>query len=115
MRVLHTRESETEEGEVPHRKMVIQMSEVVTVVTMMGEIIGRVKEETETSVTLESPRLFVPGQDAQGGGFAPGVSMTGAQDLKEATFNKSVVLTVVPCHEAVEKGWVEQTSGLVLA
>ena len=91
------------------------MSEVVTVVSMMGEVVGRVKEENDLSITLESPRLFVPGQDAQGGGFAPGVSMTGAQDLKEATFNKSVVLTVIPCHEAVEKGWVEQTSGLVLA
>lgn len=91
------------------------MSDVVVVVSMMGEVIGRVKEETDTAITLESPRLFVPGQDAQGGGFAPGVSMTGAQDLDEATFNKSVVLTIIPCHEAVKKGWVEAVSGLVLA
>ena len=91
------------------------MSDVVTLVTMMGEVVGRVKEENDLTITIESPRLFVPGQDAQGGGFAPGVSMTGKQDLDEATFNKSVVLTVIPCHEAVEKGWREQTSGLVLA
>ena len=90
------------------------MSDVVVVVSMMGEVIGRVKEETDTSITLESPRLFVPGQDASGGGFAPGVSMTGAQDLDEATFNKSVILTVIPCHEAVKKGWVEAVSSIVM-
>lgn len=88
--------------------------EVRVLVTMMGEICGRVVDETDTSVTLESPRLFVPGQDASGGGFAPGVSMTGATELKEGTFNKSVILTIVPAHEGIEKGWIEMVSGIVL-
>jgi hypothetical protein len=89
--------------------------EIVTVVSMMGEVVGRMKDLGDTTVTLESPRLFVPAQDQNGGGFAPGLSMTGEQDLNEATLNLSVVLAIVPTHEAVAKGWVSATSGLVLA
>jgi hypothetical protein len=96
------------------RKDMSMQNQVVTVVSMMGELCGRIKDETDTTVTLESPRLFVPGQDASGGGFAPGVSMTGAQDLKTATINKSVILTVIPAHESIVKGWVEYTSGIIV-
>jgi hypothetical protein len=96
------------------RKDMSMQNQVVTVVSMMGELCGRIKDETDTTVTLESPRLFVPGQDASGGGFAPGASMTGAQDLKEATFNKSVILTIIPAHESIVKGWVEYTSGIIV-
>ena len=87
-------------------------NEIVTVITMMGEVVGRVKSQDDHSITLESPRLFVPGQDQQGGGFAPGISMTGVQDLKEATLSKAVVLSVVETHKAVADGWVEVTSGI---
>ena len=53
--------------------------EVVTLVTMMGEIVGRLKEETDSGYALENPRLFVPGEN-NAGGFAPGLSMTGKQE-----------------------------------
>ena len=89
-------------------------NEIKTVVTMKGEIVGRIKAEDEKTVTLESPRLFVPAQDQQGGGFAPGLSMTGVQDLNEATLNKSVVLTIVETHETVASGWVSATSGIIV-
>ena len=87
--------------------------EVVSIVTMMGEIVGRLKEETSTGYVVESPRLFVPGDQNQGG-FAPGVSMTGKQEPNESTINKAVVLTVVQTHPDVEAGWVQATSGIVL-
>ena len=96
------------------RKDMNMSNDVVTVISMMGEIVGRIEDETGTTVTLASPRLFVPGQDASGGGFAPGVSMTGAQDLKTATINKSVILTIIPAHESIVKGWVEYTSGIIV-
>jgi hypothetical protein len=89
-------------------------NQIVTVVTMMGEVVGRVKSEDDTSITLESPRLFVPGQDASGGGFAPGISMTGVQDTKEATLNKAVVLSMIETHKSVADGWVEVTSGIIV-
>ena len=90
------------------------VGEVVTVVTMMGEIVGRLKEETSFGYVLESPRLFVPAQGESGGGFAPGLSMTGVQNPNEGTINKDLVLTVCVTHDAVAKGWVEATSGLVM-
>ena len=89
--------------------------EIVTVVTMMGEIVGRLKDETTEGYLLESPRLFVPAQGESSGGFAPGLSMTGVQDTKEAVINKDLVLTVVETHDTVAKGWTEATSGIVLA
>ena len=89
-------------------------NEVVTVITMMGEVVGRLKEETSSGYVLESPRLFVPAQAESSGGFAPGLSMTGEQHPSETSINKDLVLTVVLTHEQVAKGWVEATSGLVM-
>lgn len=88
--------------------------EVVTLVTIMGEVVGRLKEEDDQGFVVESPRLFVPSGEGAQGGFAPGVSMTGLQDLKEAHFNRGVVLTVIPSHEVIEKSWIEITSGLIV-
>jgi hypothetical protein len=90
------------------------VGEVVTVVTMMGEIVGRLKEETSFGYVLESPRLFVPAQGDASGGFAPGLSMTGRQNPEEGHINKDLVLTVCITHEGVAKGWTEATSSIVL-
>ena len=90
------------------------VGEVVTVVTMMGEIVGRLKEETSIGYVLDSPRLFVPAQAESSGGFAPGLCMTGEQNPNEATVNKDLVLTVCITHEQVAKGWQEATSSIVL-
>lgn len=87
--------------------------EVVTVVTMMGEVVGRLKKESETGYTIEDPRLFVPGREGNSGGFAPGVCMTGQQNLSEAQFNRGVVLCVIPSHPEIEAGWREAVTGLV--
>ena len=89
--------------------------DVVTLVTMMGEVIGRLKEETTQGYLLESPRLFVPDpNNGANGGLAPGVSMTGVQEPKESHFNRGVVLTVTPTHGEIEKAWVSATSGIIL-
>ena len=90
------------------------VGEVVTVVTMMGEIVGRLKEETDSGYVLESPRLFVPAQEGSSGGFAPGLSMTGDQNPNSAHINKDLVMTVVVTHDQVAKGWQEATSSIVL-
>lgn len=88
--------------------------DVVTLVTMMGEVIGRLKSSDDISVELESPRLFVPDPSGAGnGGLAPGVSMTGVQDPNESTFNRSVILTVTPTHPEIEKAWIQATSGII--
>ena len=90
------------------------VGEVVTVISMMGEIVGRLKEETDNGYVVESPRLFVPAQGDASGGFAPGLCMTGKLNIDEAVLNKGVALTVVPSHDEIEKGWLSATSGIVI-
>ena len=88
--------------------------EVVTVLTHLGEIVGRLDEVTTNTVTIKDPRLFVPSQEGSGGGFAPGVSMTGELEPTSITLQLSAVVGVLESHEDVRKGWMQQTSGLVL-
>ena len=89
-------------------------NEVVTVITMLGEVVGRLKQETDAGYVIESPRLFVPAQAETSGGFAPGLSMTGDQHPNEAHINKHLVMSVVKTHDQVAKGWQEATSSIVL-
>ena len=50
------------------------MDDIVTLVTAGGEMIGRLVEHDEYSITLEKPRAFV--QTEKGVGFAPSVCLT---------------------------------------
>lgn len=89
---------------------------VVLITNMQTEIVGRVKEESDKGVTLESPRMFVPAQQEGGNpGFAPGVSMTGISEPSELEFNRSCILTVSVPHPEIEAAWVQATSGIVLS
>ena len=89
--------------------------EIVTLVTMCGEIVGRALYETDMTITLKSPLLFVPGgEDNAGGGFAPGISMTGAQGMHRGEFNKSCILTIIPAHDQVAEGWLKATSSIII-
>lgn len=88
-------------------------NDVMTIVTPAGEMVGRIKDENDNTVTLESPRAFI--QTQEGMGFAPGVCMTGEQNPKEMTFNKSQVILMCKSSDQVSKAWIQQTSGLVLS
>ena len=88
------------------------MSDVMTFCTITGEIIGRLKEETDTSYVVENPRLF--GHGEQGVGFVPGVCLTGKRDPVEATLNKSMISCVIETEEQIVKAWQQQTSGIVI-
>ena len=47
----------------------MKMGEVATVVTMMGEVVGRLKDETAQGYIIEDPRLFVPAREGSSGGL----------------------------------------------
>ena len=47
--------------------MSYKVGDVVTVVSMLGEVIGKLTKETKDSVELADPRLFVPGESGTGG------------------------------------------------
>lgn len=92
---------------------VMKKNDVVSVVTSVGEFIGKFVSDSESGVTLEDPRMIVHNQ--QGMGFAKGVSMAGVEEPKQVTFHAGQVVTVLEVNPAVEKAWREFTSGLVLA
>lgn len=86
--------------------------DVVTMVTPVGEVIGRIKAEDESSITLENPRLFVA-QDG-GAGLVPGICMTGKADPEEAVFFKGGAVAMVDTSPELVSSWQQQTSGLVI-
>jgi len=88
------------------------MSDVVTLVTAGGEMVGRLKEETDTGITLESPRAFV--QTEKGVGFAPSVCLTGEREPKEVTFGRGGVILMCNTSDEVSKMWLQATTGLVV-
>ena len=85
--------------------------EIVSVVTSNGDVVGKLKQATDSMVILEDPRGFVQTQD--GVGFAPSVSIGCDHELPEVTFNMAMVLTITKTHEEIEKAWRQQTSGIV--
>lgn len=92
--------------------MMIKKNDIVSVVTNVGEFVGKFVSDTSEGVTLEDPRMIVHNQ--QGMGFAKGVSMAGVEEPKQATFYNSNVVVVMEVNPAVEKAWREFTSGIVI-
>jgi len=88
------------------------MDDVVTLVTAAGEMVGRIINEDETSITLENPRAFVQTRD--GVGFAPGVCLTGVKDPKEVSYNRLAIILTCETNEEVRKIWLQATTGLVV-
>jgi hypothetical protein len=86
--------------------------EVVTLVTHVGEVIGRVASFEGDRIVLDHPRLFV--NQEGGSGLAPGICMTGVQDPKEGVFFKGSVVAVVATADELVKAWQQQTSGIIL-
>jgi hypothetical protein len=84
--------------------------EIYTFVTAAGEFVGRKMSEDGCSYEVGMPRLFM--NTAEGSGFLPGVSMTGAQNPDTAWINN--VIVAVPASLETEKAWVSATSGIVL-
>ena len=90
----------------------MKIGDIVTMVTPVGEVIGKLVAENEVELTLEDPRLFVPNEG--GAGLAPGICMTGVPDTKEAVLFKGGIVGMVPTANELVSAWQQQTSGLVI-
>jgi hypothetical protein len=86
----------------------MKKGDVVTLMTLAGEIIGRVAESDYETITLTAPRLFV--QTDEGAGFARGVCMTGAGYPAELVFRQNQILSVVPTDDELSEDWSAVTS-----
>lgn len=86
--------------------------DVVSVVTSVGEFVGKLGEEHTDRVTIKDPRMIVHNQG--GMGFAAGVSMAGVESPNEIDFYKSNIIFVGPTNEDVQKAYRQFTSGLIV-
>ena len=87
-------------------------NDVVSLVTLSGEFVGKFVSETTNEVVLADPHLVTPNGDQIG--FMPVVCMTGETNLPEVTFFKTSTLCMVPTAEPVQKEYRRSTSGLIL-
>lgn len=85
-------------------------NDVVTVVAMSGEYVGKLKDTGAGTISLEDPRMLVHSE--QGMGFANGIAVTGKNEPIEVTFQTYVFATKT--NDEVEKAYRQATSGLVL-
>jgi len=87
-------------------------SEVVTLITNVGEIVGRLKSYDDNTVTVINPRLFI--QSEQGTGFLPTIGITAEREPEELVFQRNSILTVIKTFDDVAKAWQQSVSGIVL-
>ena len=85
--------------------------EIVTVVTMAGEFVGKLAG-TEDGVKLIDPRMVVQGPEGNMG-FARGICQTGIENPTEVLLTNPVMVTNT--NEMVENAWREATSGIAIA
>lgn len=87
----------------------MKKGDVVTVVTLAGEMVGKF-ESKDDGITLTDPRMLI--QNEQGMGFAHGVCVTGENNPTTITFQNYVFAT--PTNSEIEKAYRQAVSGLVL-
>lgn len=87
----------------------MKVGDIVTVMALSGEYVGKLAETGETGLTLEDPRMIIASE--QGMGFANGIAATGAKDPKRVTFQSYVFVTET--NAEVQSAWRQQTSGLI--
>ena len=88
----------------------MKKGDVVSVITLAGEFVGKYDTSGSGTITLEDPRMLI--QNEQGMGFANGIAVTGESNPKEVTFAQYVFVT--PTNADIEKAYRQATSGLVL-
>ena len=92
--------------------MQYKKNDVITVITVAGEYIGKFVEESASTLTISDPKMLVNGE--QGMGFGSGVCVTGEKDPSDMTFYIGGLVFVAKTSEAVVKAYREATSGLIV-
>lgn len=89
----------------------MKSNDVVTVVTVSGEYIGRLDNINSNGVvTLKDPRMLIHGD--QGIGFARGICMTSKENPEKVSFQQYVLCTET--NDDFSAAWTEATSGVKL-
>jgi len=88
----------------------MKSGDVVAVVTIAGEFVGKYRTQIDGNIILDDPRMLI--QNEQGMGFAAGICVTGKRNPEEVTFQQYVFVTAV--NDDIEKAYRSAVSGLVL-
>lgn len=88
----------------------MKKGDVVTVITLAGEFVGKFNNSGGGTMSIDDPRMLI--QNEQGMGFASGICVTGERDPKEVTFASYVFVT--PTNADIEKAYRQATSGLII-
>lgn len=86
--------------------------DIVSLVTVSGEYIGKFIDESSDKVTLGDPHLVTPNGESVS--FLPAVCLTGKHEPSSVSFNKSCVVLVTETQEEVAKQYRQAVSGLIL-
>ena len=88
----------------------MKKGDVVAVVSMAGEYVGKYETSGDGSISLTDPKMLV--QNESGMGFAQGICVTGKMNPDEVTFASYVFVT--PVNDDIEKAYRQATSGIVI-
>ena len=91
----------------------MNVGDIVTVVTISGEYVGKLVSMDDGYVELKDPRMILSNPADGSMGFAKGIAATGIENPTSATFQQ--VVMVVPTNSKVAEAHLTATSGLVLA
>mgnify|MGYP001563144172 FL=1 len=92
--------------------MEFKKNDVITVICVAGEYIGKMVSEDTSKLTIADPKMLVNGE--QGMGFGNGVCVTGEKDPSSMTFYIGGIVFVAKTSEEVVKAYREATSGLII-
>lgn len=91
----------------------MNIGDIVTIVTVSGEYVGKLETATGQdvlTVSLTEPRMILQSPDGKMG-FAKGIAVTGEENPKSVMFQNIVFMT--PTNERVATAWQEATSNIV--
>ncbi len=91
----------------------MEKGDIVTVVTISGEYVGKLVSMEDATIELKDPRMILSNPADGSMGFAKGLAATGVENPTSAVFQQ--VVFVVPTNKTVAEAHLTATSGLVLA
>jgi len=97
----------------------IEKDDIVSVVTLAGEFVGKLISNDEHGIVLYRPRMLIqqPNQQTQQMemGFAQGICITGELSPETGTFFSGGLVTMVKTNKDVENAWIQFTTSIQIA
>ncbi len=98
--------------------MSFKNNDIVTLLCVNGEFIGRLEcdgqlDTTSGTVTLNKPKMLV--QQGESLGFAQGVALSAEEDAESVTFYSGGIVMMANADKKFVDGWKEVTKTIQLA